>query len=102
MKPVVFSPAASADLKAIGLYIADDNPDRAVSFVAELEMRAHKIGERPLAFSARNDISPGLRGVAHGRYLILFRNLAEEVRIVRILHSARDAGVLARQGGFQS
>ena len=50
MKPVVFSPAASADLKAIGLYIADDNPDRAVTFVAELEMRARKIGEHPLAF----------------------------------------------------
>ena len=50
MKPIVFSPAASADLKAIGLYIADDNPDRAVTFVAELEMRARKIGEHPLAF----------------------------------------------------
>ena len=98
MKPVTFAPAARADLLAIGLYIADDNPERAESFVAELEAKTRAIGERPLSFPARDDISGGLRGAAHGRYLILFRDLAREVRIVRVLHSARDAAALAIRG----
>jgi len=90
MKPVEFSPAAHGDLRAIGLYIADDNPERAMTFVAELEARARAIGERPLSFPARDEIGPGLRSALHGRYLILFRELQDRVRIVRILHGARD------------
>lgn len=58
-----------------------------------------------LAFSpaARTDlmeigryIADGLRSITHGRYLLFFRDLADEVRIVRVLHGARDlTGVFA-------
>ena len=101
MKPIVFAPAARADLLTIGLYIADDNPERAESFVAELEAHTAKIAERPLSFPVKDEISPGLRGAVYGRYLILFRDLADTVRIVRILHGARDAAALARHGSFE-
>ena len=37
---VVFSPAAKDDLMEIAIYIAQDNPARALSFVDELEARA--------------------------------------------------------------
>ncbi len=94
MKPVVFAPAARADLLAIGLYIAEDNPVRAESFVAELEALAARIGERPASFPEKREISAGLRGATHGRYLILFRDLPEAVRIVRIVHGARDLSSL--------
>jgi toxin ParE1/3/4 len=40
MKRPVYLPAALAHLKAITLYIADDNPDRAASFVEELRAKA--------------------------------------------------------------
>ncbi|MFZ4411283.1 MAG: type II toxin-antitoxin system RelE/ParE family toxin [Paracraurococcus sp.] len=90
MKRLVFSPAARADLVAIALYIAEDNPDRAFSFVAELEAKAHQAAERPASFPARDDVCPGLRAARHGRYLLFFRESLEEVRIVRVLHGARD------------
>lgn len=73
-------PAAIDDLQAIALYIADDNPDRVARFV---------VAERPLSFPARDEIAPGLRSASHGRYLLFFRDLPGEVRIVRVLHSAR-------------
>ena len=38
----------------------------------------------------RNNISPGLRLVVHGRYNIYFRVTATETIIVRVAHSARD------------
>lgn len=90
MRRLVFLPAARADLVAIALYIAEDNPDRATSFIAELEAKAHQAAERPASFPARDDISPGLRAAKHGRYLLFFRESPEEVRIVRVLHGARD------------
>lgn len=34
---LVFSPKAAEDLEEIGDYIARDNPQRALSFVAEIE-----------------------------------------------------------------
>lgn len=100
MKRVEVAPAALGDLRAIALYIADDNPDRAESFVAELEARFAAIGERPLSFPARDEIGPGLRGATHGRYRILFRDLGDRVRIVRVLHAARDDAALAAEGGL--
>ncbi len=100
-KPLVFAPAARADLTAIGLYIARDNPSRAESFVAELEALAAKIADRPQSYPARDHISTGLRGGTHGRYTILFRDLPDCVRIVRIVHGARDLSALAEGGEIE-
>ena len=100
MKRVEIAPAARDDLRDIALYIADDNPDRAESFVAELEARFAVIAERPRSFPARDAISPGLRAAPHGRYRILFRELGDLVRVVRVLHSARDFAAIADDDGF--
>ena len=50
MKRLEFSPAARDDLLAIGLYIAEDNPARAESFVTELEGTAAPGGAAPAQF----------------------------------------------------
>jgi toxin ParE1/3/4 len=90
MKRLVFTPAARDDLMTIGLYIAEDNPERAESFVAELEAKARHLAEWPRTYPPRDDIGPGLRAAVHRRYLLLYRDLEDEVRIVRIVHGARD------------
>ncbi|TFF22923.1 type II toxin-antitoxin system RelE/ParE family toxin [Jiella endophytica] len=94
MKRLAYSPQALADLRDIAIYIAEDDPDRAISFVAELERKAVLAAVRPSSFRERSDISAGLRMMIHGRYLIFFRELADEVRIVRFLHGARNLGDL--------
>ena len=90
MKRLAFAPIARDDLEAIGLYIAEDNPERALTFVAELEDVARQAAERPRSFPERGDLAPGLRKIVHGRHLIFFRELADEVRIERIVHGARN------------
>jgi toxin ParE1/3/4 len=90
MRRLGFAPAALADLKAIGLYIAEDDPDRAMSFIAELEAKAQQAAERPRSFPICDDISAGLRAARHGQYLLFFREMEKEVRIIRVLHGARD------------
>lgn len=90
MKRLSFAPLARDDLEAIGLYIAEESPERALTFVAELKDVARQAAERPRSFPSREDLAPELRKIVHGRYLIFFRKLADEVRIERIVHGARD------------
>ena len=90
MARLVILPAARMDLIEIGDFIALDNPERAASFVAEIESRMIEVAERPGSFPARDELHQGLRAARHGRYLIFFVEAEDEVRIVRVLHGARD------------
>ncbi len=90
MARLIILPAAMADLIEIGDFIAQDNPARALSFVAEIEARMLQAAERPESFPARDDLCKGLRSARHGRYLIFFLDAGEEVRVVRVLHAMRD------------
>ena len=82
-------PKAVEDLEAIGDYIADDNPARAVSFVEELLDRCGRIAAQPRAYTRRDDLAPGLRQAVHGNCLILFTPEDGTVVIERIVHGAR-------------
>ncbi len=61
-----------------------------ITLPAEMEAKARQTAERPRSFPARTDIGPGLRMAVHGRYMLLFRELDDEVRIVRVVRGARD------------
>jgi toxin ParE1/3/4 len=84
------SPQAVADLQEIGDYIARDNPQRAASFVAELLAHTQRVAERPEAYPARLEFTPGLRSCVHQRYVIFFTTSPGQVRIQRIIHGSRD------------
>jgi len=76
----------------IALYIAQDSPDRALSFVDELEGRCAALGKAPGIGTARPELGDGIRMLPHGRYLIFYRQTQRTVRIERIVHGARDIG----------
>lgn len=84
------SPLAEQDLEAIGDYIAQDNPVRAVSFMEELYRQCLLIAESPVLYRERPELGQSVRSCAYGRYLIVFRVLDTEVRIERLLHGSRD------------
>ncbi len=44
---LIFSPAAQDDLLEIATYIGQDNPNRALSFVDELETRCAALANAP-------------------------------------------------------
>jgi toxin ParE1/3/4 len=91
---LVFSPSAESDLEEIADYIAMDSPARALAFVQELREQCRVLTQLPQAFPAREGLAPGLRMMPYRRYLIFYRPAGGEVRIERILHSARDVGRL--------
>lgn len=90
MARLVILPAARQDLIEIGDFIAHDNPERAASFVSEIEAKMVFAAERPGSFPAHSELHEGLRSARHGHYLIFFLEAGDEVKIVRVLHGARD------------
>lgn len=88
------SPQAEQDMEAIGDYIAQDNPVRAVSFTEELYQQCLLIAETPVIYRERPELGQSIRSCAYGRYLIVFRVLDTEVRIERLLHGSRDITTL--------
>ena len=87
---VTLSPLAERDLEAIGDYIAEDNPSRALSFIAELRTQCATIAKAPQACRTRPELGEGLRSCAHGNYVIFFTSTKARLNIVRILHGAMD------------
>jgi toxin ParE1/3/4 len=87
---VVFSAGAKDDLLEISIYIAQDNPLRALSFVDELEGKCLALSNAPASGVLRAELGEGIRMVTHGRYLIFYRANESAIRIERIMHSARD------------
>lgn len=93
---VEFSRWVEGDLEAIGDFIAEDNPTRAVSFIREIRDKIERIGRQPLLYQLRPEIGRDARLAVVGRYVILFRVIGEIVRIERIVYGGRDLPELLR------
>lgn len=90
MARVVFRRAAIADLDAIAAYIAQDNPARALSFVAEIETACSVWAESPMAGRDRFEIAEGLRSFPFGNYVIFYRPRADGLTVLHVIHGKRD------------
>ena len=90
MTRLVYTPQSKKDLNDIGLYIAQDNPRRAMGFVRELREQCRKITQAPKAYRLRPELGKGLRSCAHGNYIVFFFEEPGLVRILRVLHGAMD------------
>lgn len=88
---VEFTAAAEADLEAIGDYIAQDNPVRALSFVQELSRSCFELADMPEAWPIipryeHHDV----RRRVHGRYLIFYRVAEGRIIVLHVLNGAMD------------
>jgi toxin ParE1/3/4 len=90
MKTVTFRPAAEADLLAIAAYIAEHDPDRALSFVGRLREHCAALGAHPELGRPRSEFGEGVRGLWEKPYVLLYRITPDVVEILAIVHGARD------------
>ena len=93
-----FSATASRQIENIHAHISRDNPGAAMKVVARIEEIAKFIGRNPDV--GRRTITRAMRAfpVAPYPYVIYFRKLRDEVRIVRVLHSSRRRPELREDG----
>jgi toxin ParE1/3/4 len=86
-----FTAAASQDLREIVEYLAaEGSPEVARRFVQGLTERCQSLADMPGMGRRREELSPGLRSVPEGNYVVFYRPAEDGVQIVRVLHGARD------------
>jgi len=87
--PIRRTRQADEDLIAIWLGIAKDDPAAADRVLDAIERRWQQLADFPYSGVAREDIAPGIRHLVAGRYLTLYRVIADRIEIIRILHGRR-------------
>jgi len=60
------------------------------AWVDRLDTKLHLLSPQPLMGRSRDELSPGVRSLPFGRYVIRYLPLADGIDVVRVLHSARD------------
>lgn len=92
---VLILPSALNDLIRIGAYIGRGSPQRAASFIEEIEERCRQLGDSPRAYPLipRHEAS-GIRRCVYRGYLIFYRVTPELVEVIHVLHGARDVDAI--------
>ncbi len=89
MLAIIRSNRADDDLIEIWLRIASENPDAADRVLDAIELRWQQLARHPHSGMARDDIAAGIRHLAVGDYLTLYRIAEDGIEIVRVLHGRR-------------
>lgn len=79
---------------SIWRYIAEDKPQAATGLIHTINEKCALLADNPLLGQARPDIAPDFRYFVVGNYLILYREAAYGVEIIRVLHGARNLKAL--------
>lgn len=85
---------AENDLLSIWRYIAEDKPQAATRLIHTIDEKCAMLAENPQLGPTRPDIAPELRYFAVENYLILYREVADGLEIVRVLHGARNLNAI--------
>jgi plasmid stabilization system protein ParE len=84
----IFTGPARRDLTAIWEHIALDSAEAADRFVDEVDRRIHLLCAQPNQ-GERDHRVGSCRRVIIGRYLLFYEQAGDELRVLRLYHSAR-------------
>ena len=90
MARVTLRPQAEVDILEIWEFIAGDNVAAADKWVDDLDEKMALWATQPMMGRARDELAPGIRSLAFGRYVVFFAPLPDGIDVVRVLHGARD------------
>jgi plasmid stabilization system protein ParE len=93
MKGYELSPEAADDLQEIWVYIANDNPAAADKLEEEIYEVCELLAKNPGLGHQRSDLTdePVLFWVVRGQYIVIYLPGLLPLKVVRILHGARNA-----------
>ena len=90
MASITRRPQAEADILEIWDFIAEDSLAEADRWVDRLDEKLELWATQPMMGRAREELAPGLRSLAFGRYVVFFESLPDGIDVVRVLHGSRD------------
>lgn len=91
---------AEADLAEIWAYIAVNSESAATRLLDKIKATCARLLDFPSSGVSRDPLARGLRVVLQGNYAVYYTIAETEITVVRVLHSARDATLIAEDGGF--
>jgi toxin ParE1/3/4 len=81
---------AERDLRDIALFIAADNPTRAMSFYGELEIACLELAEFPKRFQVVRSLEGiEIRRRVYSNYVILYRLFETRIVVLRVVHGSK-------------
>jgi toxin ParE1/3/4 len=87
----IYSPEAEGDLIEAWIYIAEDkDPETADRVLASVFYKCNALLKQPESGRRREELSPRLRSIPQGSYIVFYRIAENQIEIVRVLHAARD------------
>jgi toxin ParE1/3/4 len=87
---LILAPAAASDLDGIYLHIYEDSPTAASGQAERILKTAHGLCDFPDIGRARPHLSPALRSVVQGSYVVFYYLHDDRIEVVRVLHSRMD------------
>jgi addiction module RelE/StbE family toxin len=96
---VVIPPTAKASLREIIQYIHQESPSAAIKVRKKLIELSKSLKEFPERFSKEellSDKTGNYRSVAQWHYKIVYKVLADEVVILRYIHTSRDPELIKK------
>jgi toxin ParE1/3/4 len=93
------SPEVEVELDDLWLYIAEESAsvdvaDRVVESITEQFLL---LSRNPYLGRMRDDLRRGLRSIAVGSYVVIYRVDGGDVRILHVVHGRRDIKLVVRQ-----
>lgn len=85
-----FTADACRDLEEIVGFLGARDPSAAIRLTDRLEATCWELARHPSLGQLRPDLVRGLRFFPVGNYLIFYREAAEGIQVIRVLHGARD------------
>lgn len=94
-KTLIMSSLAEADIDDLLDYLAEEaSVETALRFADKIDAEFNRLAAIGHAGVSREGLSPGLRLTLIASYAVYFRVTPNEVKIVRVLHGARDISAI--------
>lgn len=90
MSKVVRNRLSVSDYEEIWHYVAKDNPRAADRLIQKFEHQLEMLSKMPDMGKGEEDLFPRLRSFPVGSYLLYYLPIEGGIRLVRVLHGARD------------
>jgi toxin ParE1/3/4 len=99
VRELVYAPQAVADLEEIYRFIAQDSPDRAAAFVADIQQRCRLLLDSPELGPRRPNLGKGVRIYPMRRRVVVVCVIrTSAIEVLRMFYAGRDYEALVTGG----
>ncbi len=97
MPQVLLTPDAEESRIEIWRYVAQDSPDAADRLLERIDEKCRLYATQPRMGSPRSDLGQNVRCFPVGKYVVIYRPIADGIVVLLVVHGARDIPAVFRE-----